>query len=264
MARNPEGIGRLIICPVRIHCGQVSTGKYTRSSARLAVDSVGSSAEKRDRVRSTRGSRVIRPWHREIRVEAIATMWPTRSQTPEDASCLVRVLLYETLFFFESRCREFSPSWDRTAKKIERRKSGLPGYRCPVNRGSRRGIKERGIFIPRAIERVGAGWISNRAADPDVSFSCGKENMGVSNTILSKDQGFERKWTNWFLRIVVDCSGGVWRRFLVVMVFRTVVLSLFRWIRCESVFLKIWRPFFFFCSKIAFLRFFIWILNYFF
>lgn len=166
MARNPEGTGRLIIWLVRIHCGQVSTGKYTRSSARLAVDSVGSSAEKRDRVRSTRGSRVIRPWHREIhasRVEAIA-MRPTRSR---------QRTLPVWYVFFESRVenspREVEKRLGTVRWEGSRRKAG---YRATdalwtVDR-------DGDIFIPRAIERAGAGWISN-PADRHVSLSRGKE-----------------------------------------------------------------------------------------
>lgn len=182
MARNPEGTGRLIIWLVRIHCGQVSTGKYTRSSARLAVDSVGSSAEKRDRVRSTRGSRVIRPWHREIhasRVEAIA-MRPTRSR---------QRTLPVWYVFFESRVENSPREVEKrlgTVRRIEK-KSGLPGYRCPVNRGSRRG------YIYSACDRACRRRLNFKSCrSPRLTFAW--KGRWVFRTVFSRDDSFGRKW----------------------------------------------------------------------
>ena len=176
----------------RIYAGQVSTGKYTRSSAWLAVDSVGSSCFFGQR--GTGISSAFNPWiardprqptltPRDLPEEKtiIAAMWPERSRrrTLPVGTCVHTILLkasscYSTRPRSKRISRRFRKivyfywSWWRDrAERINdsESKSGSPGYRRSLRAmitGEKRGKRTAtGIFIPRAIERASAGWISN-------------------------------------------------------------------------------------------------------
>lgn len=188
IAKNPEGTGHLICLVQWIYAGQVSTGKYTRSSERLAVDSVGSWCfGRRGKIECVQP--VDRAWStpvgldtaRSTRGEAIiVAMWPGRScrRTLPVGTCT------HTIFLKPSSCCStrdrtilvgprnslFYTNGGRTVEATieiirQTRKTGyqvIDGLRSTII-GEKTGKgTATGIFIPRAIERANAAWISNR------------------------------------------------------------------------------------------------------
>lgn len=127
--------------------------------------------EKRDRVRSTRGSRVIRPWHRGIQPRGSEPLpcEPTRGRSPSGTCRSLRI----------SPDKILSLKWRGGRGETRREKAG---YQATCD--ALWTMIARDIFIPRAIERVGAGWISNLSTW--ITFVEKEDDEGVSSHIFER------------------------------------------------------------------------------